>query len=127
VIENKGNMQRFVKNKDFLQNYHNNVVMNGKQGIETTPQGDKTVTMKIIGLEIGGKEYLLPSYDPETKSIMTREEILKKFMPLIQQNIIEGYKNPDEAEFDRQLMYPTIVGNMQGMDTNIKQVLQGIN
>ncbi len=126
VTENKNHMQRFIKNKEFLQNYHDNVVMNSKQGIEKTPQGNKEVTMKIVGLEIGGKEYLLPSYNPETMSIMTRQEIVDKFMPLIQESLIEGYKDPNEAELDRQLMYPTIIGNMQGK-SNTKQSLQGIN
>ena len=127
VIENKSHMLRFLKNKNFLQNYHNNVVMNSKQGVEVTPQGNQVVTMKITGLEIGGKEYLLPSYNPETMSIMTRQEIVDKFMPLIQEGLIEGYKNPNEAELDRQLMYPTIVGDMQSVNKNIQQLKQAIN
>ena len=120
-------MQRFIKNKQFLQNYHDNVVTNNKQGIEKTPEGNKEVTMKIVGLEIGGKEYLLPSYNPETMSIMTRQEIVDKFMPLIQESLIEGYKAPNEAELDRQLMYPTIVGDMQSINTDIQQFKQAIN
>ena len=127
MMENKNYMQRFTKNKEFLQNYHDNVVMNNKQGYEKTPQGNKAVTMKIVGLEIGGKEYLLPSYNPETMSIMTRQEIVQKFMPLIQEGLVEGYKDPNEAELDRQLMYPTIVGNMQNIQSNIKQPLQELN
>jgi|TARA_R100000084_G_scaffold109229_2_gene74901 hypothetical protein len=127
VTENKNHMQRFIKNKQFLQNYHDNVVTNNKQGIEKTPEGNKEVTMKIVGLEIGGKEYLLPSYNPETMSIMTRQEIVDKFMPLIQESLIEGYKDPNEAELDRQLMYPTIVGDMQSINTDIQQFKQAIN
>ena len=58
---------------------------------------------------------------------MTRQEIVQKFMPLIQEGLVEGYKDPNEAELDRQLMYPTIVGNMQNIQSNIKQPLQEIN
>ena len=48
MMENKNYMQRFTKNKEFLQNYHDNVVMNNKQGYEKTPQGNKAVTMKLL-------------------------------------------------------------------------------
>ena len=44
--KNKGNNNRFVKNK---QSYHDDVVKTGNQGIEATPEGGKTVTMKIVG------------------------------------------------------------------------------
>jgi len=54
-------------------------------------------------------------------------EIVDKFMPLIQESLIEGYKDPNEAELDRQLMYPTIVGDMQSINTDIQQFKQAIN
>ena len=48
-------------------------------------------------------------------------------MPLIQESLIEGYKDPNEAELDRQLMYPTIDGDMQSINTDIQQFKQAIN
>jgi hypothetical protein len=43
---------------------------------------------------------------------MSPQEIVEKFKPAIESGIIEGYKSPDEAELDRKIMYPTIVGNL---------------
>ena len=126
MLENKGNNNRFVKNKQFLQSYHNDVVKTGNQGIEATPEGGKTVTMKIVGLNINGKEYLLPSYDIDTKTIMNNQQIVEKFKPLIESGVIEGYQNPDEAELDRKIMYPTIVGNMPSMNENIQKLSKSL-
>jgi hypothetical protein len=126
MIENKGDNSRFSKNKTFLQSYHNDVVGFGRQGLEVSPRGEETVTMKIIGLNINGKEYLLPSYDPETKQIMSPQEIVEKFKPAIESGIIEGYKSPDEAELDRKIMYPTIVGNLPSVGNNIKKLSQSL-
>ena len=126
MIENKGDNNRFSKNKSFLQAYHNDVVGSGQQGLEASPRGGETVTMKIVGLNIGGKEYLLPSYDSATKKIMSPQEIVEKFKPAIESGIIEGYKSPDEAELDRKIMYPTIVGNLPSMGNNIKKLSQSL-
>jgi hypothetical protein len=126
MIENKGDNNRFSKNKSFLQAYHNDVVGSGQQGLEASPRGGETVTMKIVGINIGGKEYLLPSYDPTTKKIMSPQEIVEKFKPAIESGIIEGYKSPDEAELDRKIMYPTIVGNLPSMGNNIRKLSQSL-
>tara|TARA_R100001377_G_scaffold29498_1_gene16056 strand:+ start:563 stop:958 length:396 start_codon:yes stop_codon:yes gene_type:complete len=126
MIENKQDNARFSKNKGFLQSYHNNVVSSGKQGLQASMRGGETVTMKIVGLEYNGKEYLLPSYDPETKTIMSPQQIVEKFKPLMDSGEIEGYKNPSEAELDRKIMYPTIVGDMPSMNKNIKELSQSL-
>jgi hypothetical protein len=126
MIENKGDNNRFSKNKSFLQAYHNDVVGSGQQGLEASPRGGETVTMKIVGINIGGKEYLLPSYDSTTKKIMSPQEIVEKFKPAIESGIIEGYKSPDEAELDRKIMYPTIVGNLPSMGNNIRKLSQSL-
>ena len=126
MIENKQNGERFTKNKSFLQSYHNDVVSDGNQGLEASMRGGETVTMKIVGLEYNGKEYLLPSYDPETKTIMSPQQIVEKFKPLMDSGEIEGYKNPSEAELDRKIMYPTIVGDMPSMNKNIKELSQSL-
>jgi hypothetical protein len=82
--------------------------------------------MKIVGLNINGKEYLLPSYDIDTKTIMNNQQIVEKFKPLIESGVIEGYQNPDEAELDRKIMYPTIVGNMPSMNENIQKLSKSL-
>lgn len=73
----------------------------------------RDVTMYITGLEYNGKEYLLPAYDPETKQVITdNRALLEKYKPLIDAGQIAGYGSPQEAEQDRMIFYPQIVGGM---------------
>jgi hypothetical protein len=71
------------------------------------------VTMYIKGLEVDGKEYLLPSYDPASGSILTDEGTVDKFKGLIDSGKIKGYDSPEQAEAERKKMYPVIVGQRQ--------------
>jgi len=98
---------RFERNKQFFRGFHRNVLGTGRQG--TTPGGE-TVTMNIIGVNVDGKEYLLPSWDPDTSSVMTSQEAVRKFMPAIRSGQIVGYDSPEQAEMDRRAFYPEIVG-----------------
>jgi len=98
---------RFERNKQFFGGFHRNVLGTGRQG--TTPGGE-TVTMNIIGVNVDGKEYLLPSWDPDTSSVMTSQEAVRKFMPAIRSGQIVGYDSPEQAEMDRRAFYPEIVG-----------------
>ena len=93
------------ENKEFLENFHNEVVSSGSELVED----GRTTTMRITGIEIKGKEYLLPSYDPDTKTILDPKEIAERFMPLIESGEIEGYDSPEEAEEERKKFYDDIV------------------
>jgi len=108
VIENKGKNERFSKNKMFLQNFHNDVLKKGKQGKE----GKDTITMKIVSVgDAPDKHYLLPAFDPQTGEVLTdNNKILDKYRPLIESGVIQSYKNPVEAEKDREIMYKQIIG-----------------
>lgn len=93
------------ENKEFLENFHNEVVSSGSELVED----GRTTTMRITGIEIKGKEYLLPSYDPDTKTILDPKEIAERFMPLIESGEIEGYDSPEQAEEERKKFYEGIV------------------
>ena len=97
----------FDVNKKFLQNYHDNVLETNRSGKD----GDKTVTMRIVGIGIEGKEYLLPSYDPDTQEIMNTDQIYDKFKADIDAGRVVGYPDWSLAEQDREKMYPEIIGN----------------
>lgn len=109
AIENKSKNDRFDINKKFLLNFHTNVLSSGKEGKE----GEKIVTMKITSIGTApDKHYLLPKFDPETgKLINNNEELIKKYMPFIESGQIKSYSSSEEAEKDRLIMYPEIVGN----------------
>jgi hypothetical protein len=108
VIENKIQNERFSKNKMFLQNFHNDVLQKGKQGKE----GKDTVTMKIVSVgDAPDRHYLLPAFDPITGEVMTdNDKILDKYRSLIESGTIQSYKNPVDAEKDRDAMYKEIIG-----------------
>ena len=114
------------KNLNFLKNFHNTVVEEGRERLEGDDTGPESVTtMRIIGLMAdlgdGEKEYLLPSYDPETKEVLDPEgkskeerniiyqKIISKFLPAILDGQIEGYSSEQKAEEDRKKIYKNIV------------------
>jgi len=111
---------RFEKNKDFFENFHRNVLETERQG---TTEGGEIITMRIVGLNVDGKEYLLPSWNPDTRKVMDentdsgREEIVKRFLPLIKSGQIVGYDSPEQAEIDRNIFYPEII---TGYDQSIE-------
>lgn len=95
-------------NKAFFKNFHDKVVRSGK----AVTENGQTTTMRIIGLEYQGKEYLLPSFNPETGKVMTDgQAIIKKYLPDIKAGRLVGYDNPKQAEQDRKIFYPEIIGN----------------
>lgn len=108
MIENKNQNERFSKNKMFLQNFHNDVLQKGKQGKE----GKDTVTMKIVSVgDAADRHYLLPAFDPVTGKVITdNDKILDKYRSLIESGAIQSYKNPVDAEKDRDIMYKEIIG-----------------
>ena len=112
AIESNSKNERFDVNKKFLLDFHNNVLSEKKEGKE----GQKTVTMKIVSVGTAkDKHYLLPSYNPETgKVIKDREQLISKYMPLIKSGKIKSYNSPKEAEKDRSIIYPQIVGTKNG-------------
>lgn len=107
------------ENKKFFEDFHNRVVSEGRELVED----DKTTTMRIMGVGIGGKEYLIPSYDPDTKRVLSMDEAVEKYMPLIQEGKLKGYNTPQEAEADRRMFYPEIVGRTKKFQGGIAQML----
>ena len=112
TIESDSKNSRFEINKKFLQDFHNNVLSEKKEGKEN----GKTVTMKIVSVGTAkNKHYLLPSYDPSTgKVIKDTDELINRYMPLIQSGEIKSYSSPEEAEEDRSIIYPQILGITDG-------------
>ena len=100
-----GSTLQSSQNKKYFEEFHNKVL---DEGNELVVDG-KTVTMNIIGVEHKGKEYLIPSYDPATKKILSTKEAKQKYLKDIESGKIKGYNNPEEAEKDRQIFYPQII------------------
>jgi hypothetical protein len=112
AVENKAKEDRYSINKKFLSDFHNNVLSKGKEGKE----GKETVTMKITSVGIAkDKHYLLPRFDPETgKEIKNNDDLIKKYMSYIESGKIKSYSSAKEAEADRAIMYPKIIGKKNG-------------
>ena len=112
AVENKAKAERFAINKKFLNDFHKNVLLKGAQKQE----GDKIVTMKIASVGTApNKHYLLPRFDPETGEVIkSNEELLQKYKSFIEAGKIKSYSSPQEAEQDRKIMYPEIVGGANG-------------
>ena len=110
-MRNKGGLVH-PENKKFFENFHNRVVSEGRELVED----GQTTTMRIMGVGIGGKEYLIPSYDPDTKRVLSMDEAIEKYMPLIQDGKLKGYDTPQQAEADRRMFYPEIVGRDKKAD-----------
>ena len=100
-----GSTLQSSQNKKYFEEFHNKVL---DEGNELVVDGE-TVTMNIIGVEHKGKEYLIPSYDPATKKILSTKEAKQKYLKDIESGKIKGYNNPEEAEKDRQIFYPQII------------------
>jgi hypothetical protein len=97
------------ENFKFLESYHDAVVRGDMAG----KMDGKDVTMYIRGLGVNGKEYLLPSYDPESGTILSAGGTRKKFKKLIDSGVIKGYDNPKQAEEERRKMYDAIINKRQ--------------
>jgi len=97
------------ENFKFLESYHDAVVRGGMTG----KMKGEDVTMYIKGLGVNGKEYLLPSYDPESGTILSDSGTRKKFKKLIDSGVIKGYDNPKQAEEERRKMYDAIINKRQ--------------
>ena len=64
------------ENKEYFKKFHNYVMSEGKELTEN----NKTITMRIIGVNHEGKEYLIPSYDPENKKVLSDEDAKQKYL-----------------------------------------------
>ena len=94
------------ENKKYFTEFHNKV-LNEKN--ELVKDG-KTVTMHIIGVKHKGKEYLIPSYDPETKTILSDIDAKQKYLKDIESGKLKGYDSVESSEKDRKIFYKPIVG-----------------
>ena len=112
AIESTSRNDRFDINKKFLQNFHNSVLSKGQE----SKDNEGVITMKIVSVGTADdKHYLLPSYDPNTGEIISdRDKLIDKYMPLIKSGAIKSYRTPKEAEKDRMVMYPEIIGASSG-------------
>jgi streptogramin lyase len=108
---------RFKKTHAFLQKFHNDVINTDRVG--TDPETGKSQTMVISGHGFEDpktgkvKEYLLPSYDPETKTVLTDEEVRRKFWPQIESGEIEGFDSIGEAISTMHWIRNMIIGESQ--------------
>ena len=93
------------ENKEYFTEFHNNVISQGKE----LQSDEGTVTMRIIGIHHEGKEYLIPSYDPETKTILTDVKAKQKYLQDIESGKLKGYDSIESAEKDRNIFYKPIV------------------
>ena len=94
-------------NKRYLEHYHGNVLDNNLQRIDEQGQ---TNTMLLSTVERDGKHYILPSYDPLTKSQMkTPQDILKLNQEAIDTGFSVGYPSEDIAEKELQKLRTTII------------------
>lgn len=105
----------FRKSHAFLKNFHDDVVDRGLVG--TDPATGKSQTMVIGGYGFEDpktgkiKEYLLPAYDPETKSVLTDDQVREKFLPLIKSGEVEGFPSIEAAHANMLLIRGQIIGN----------------
>ena len=112
AVESNSKNERFDLNKKFLKDFHNNVLSKGKEGKE----GKDTITMKIVSVgDAPDKHYLLPAFDPKTGEVLSdNDKILDKYRSLIESGKIKSYSSAKEAEADRAIMYPQIIGKKNG-------------
>jgi len=94
------------ENKEYFTKFHNDVVSQGKE----LTRDNETVTMRIIGVNHEGKEYLIPSYDPDSKKVLSDKDAKQKYLQDIKSGKLKGYDTIESAERDRQIFYPEIVG-----------------
>lgn len=102
------------ENAKFFKAFHDSVLAENKQGRN---EKGETVTMYITGVGYNGKEYLLPGFDPETgKATNDPKTLLKRWKYLIDNDIVKGYDNPDQADADRDTFYKRIIKRQRRMD-----------
>tara|TARA_R110000751_G_scaffold74548_2_gene150529 strand:- start:632 stop:1000 length:369 start_codon:yes stop_codon:yes gene_type:complete len=100
--------RRFMKNRKFLQRFHQGVLDKGQSAPDKAsglPQ-----TMQIAGIGVGGKEFLVPSFDPATGGVISDPKVLmKRFLPAIQSGEIEGFDSPEEAQEAMKIIRQQII------------------
>ena len=105
-------------NKRYLEHYHGNVLDNNLQRIDEQGQ---TNTMLLSTVERDGKHYILPSYDPVTKSQMkTPQDILKLNQEAIDTGLSVGYPSKDIAEKELQKLRTTIIEDRNKLEEELE-------
>ena len=104
-FEKGGSALIHPENKEYFTEFHNNVISQGKE----LQSDEGAVTMRIIGIQHEGKEYLIPSYDPETKTILSDIDAKQKYLKDIESGKLKGYDSVKSAEKDRKIFYKPIV------------------
>ena len=87
-----------VKNRRFLQEYHDDVIRTNRIGTE--PRTGKSVTMHLGTFGTKDETYVLPTYNPATRKDYPGFEALDKFLPAIKAGKIEGFSTVAKAEYD---------------------------
>jgi SAM-dependent methyltransferase len=105
-------------NKRYLEHYHGNVLDNNLQRIDEQGQ---TNTMLLSTVERDGKHYILPSYDPLTKSQMkTPQDIFKLNQEAIDTGLSVGYPSKDIAEKELQKLRTTIIEDRNKLEEELE-------
>ncbi len=99
-----------IANETYFKKFHDDVLKNGQQ----LEEDGWTTTMRIAGVQLDdGKEYLIPLYNPKTKTVEDVEAAVKRAIPDIKAGRLHGYSSPDEAEEHRLKFYKRIIGEAQ--------------
>ena len=69
----------------FIHDYHNDTVSQGKALRHLNDKGQSiTTTVFSRGLPYKGKYYEVPAYDRDTGKILSKDELFKKYMPMLE-------------------------------------------
>tara|TARA_R110002051_G_scaffold249603_1_gene309018 strand:- start:1231 stop:1698 length:468 start_codon:yes stop_codon:yes gene_type:complete len=85
-----------IRNRQFLQKFHDDVVKRDRGGIDKA--SGKPTTMKLGTVGVDGKTFVLPLYNPETRKTGTGKEALERFKEDLPS--LTGFKSTEEAEDD---------------------------
>ena len=96
-----------IKNKKFLQAFHDDVIKSGRGG-EDAKTG-KPTTMKLASVGVGKKTYVLPLHNPATRKTGTAKEAAKRFQKAINSGELTGFKSVAEAEDDLRVTRKKII------------------
>ena len=87
-----------LKNRKFLQEYHDDVINTGRVGTDKKTGG--WVTMHLGTFGIDDKTYVLPMYNPATGKDFSVKQVVDRFLPAIKAGKIKGFSTVAEAEDD---------------------------
>lgn len=96
-------------NEEYIYGFHNNVIQRNQSMLD---EKGKEVTIELISVspyENSESTYLIASYNPESKSIMSPEEAIAYAMPSIESGILLPFPDVRSAEDFRKRAYDSVV------------------